>query len=283
MKAFINSANSIVAFLDILGYSDLVCQNGGSNLTFGAIDSALYRWQEYVGKHKYNIGSLVKDNVSLDVLSDSFVVVLDQEPILKEYGDESAIRWNILMIFLGLISFLIQDCVREIHYLFRGAIVCGKYYKKEFENLKGSNFIFSEALCKAHKIEQDISSVPRVIIDNSVLASLSSKEVELLSKESNPDRELIQDNDGLYYVNIYSSMVNHDSFAAILREIASIMQSKLKGDLNCKVLRKYVWFANYHNSFVAHVIESNAKKSIPCFGEIKDKKDEMIIAIPKYK
>jgi hypothetical protein len=283
MKDSINSKNVIVAFLDILGYSDLVHQNEASNLIFGAIDLALDRWQENAGKHQHNIGGLVKDNISLDVLSDSFVVVLDQEPILQEYGDTSETRCIVLMIFLGLISFLIQDCIREIHYLFRGAIVCGKYYKKEFNNLKGSNFIFSEALCKAHQIERDISSVPRVIVDSSVLSSLKDKDIELLSKNNKPGRELMQDNDGLYYLNIYSSMVNHNSLAAILRAIVSIMQPKLRGDLNAKVLRKYVWFANYHNSFVAHVIESNAKESIPCFCEIKEKEDKMFIAIPKFK
>lgn len=214
-------------------------------------------------------------------MSDTFVVTLNQQAILlEEDADNSALRWNILMVFLSLISFLIQDCMRQIKRLFRGAIVKGKYYQQGYESLKDGTFIFSEALCKAHGLEQDIANAPRVLIDKSILSTLRKSEIDLLCKESRPDRELIRDSDGFHYLNIYTSMVSNTSLTDILRDVASIVRSNLEKQYPTAIIGKYIWYANYHNTFIRHVIKSNASASIPCFDEIKGKEQEVLIKIP---
>jgi len=268
----VNSSDALVAYLDILGYSDLVKGDTYANICYGAIDSALHRWGQYLELHKYNVGEAVKRHVTLQIMSDTFVVTLDQQAILREEGaDNSALRWNILMVFLPFISFLVQDCMRQIKRLFRGAIVKGKHYQQEYENLKGSTFIFSEALCEAHVLERDIANVPRILIDKSILGTLQKSEIDLLCKESRPDRELIRDSDGFHYLNIYTSMVNNTALTDILREVAAIVRSNLERQHIPAIIGKYIWFANYHNAFIQHVIKSNAPASIPSFNEIKDK------------
>ena len=147
--------------------------------------------------------------------------------------------------------------------------------------MKGSTFIFSEALCNAYELEQHVANMPRILVDDTILNSLGEKEIALLCKESNPDRELLRDDDGLYYLNIYTSMVNNDALAAILQGVASIIRSNIEKHYPINIRRKYIWFANYHNAFVNHVIKSNARASIPCFEEIKGKQYEMLIEIPK--
>ncbi len=282
MNNRINSSEALVAYLDILGYSELVKSGGYANICYGAIDAALYRWNEYLETHKYNVGKTVKRHVTLQVMSDTFVVALNQQAVLLEEGaDNSALRWNILMIFLALISFLVQDCMRQIKRLFRGAIVRGKHYQQKYENLEGSTFIFSEALCDAHKLEHGIANTPRILVDKSVLSSLRKSDIELLCKENRPDRELIRDNDGFHYLNIYSSMVGNTDLASILREVASMVRLNLEMQYPPDIIGKYIWFANYHNAFVDYVVKSNAHPmSIPCFEEIKEKQSEMIIKIP---
>jgi hypothetical protein len=277
----INSSDALVAYLDILGYSDLVKGGEYANICYGAINSALYRWDQYLELHKYNIGEAVKRHITLQVMSDTFVVTLNQQAILlEEDADNSALRWNILMIFLAIISFLVQDCMRQIKRLFRGAIVKGKHYQQGYENLKGSTFIFSEALCEAHGLERDIANVPRILIDKSILNTLQKSEIDLLCKENRPDRELIRDSDGFFYLNIYASVVNNTALISILRETASIVRSNLGKQCLPAIVGKYIWFANYHNAFIRHVIKSNASASIPCFNEIKDKEQEVLIKIP---
>ena len=277
----VNSSDALVAYLDILGYSDLVKSGEYANICYGAINSALDRWSQYRELHKYNTGAAVKQHVTLQIISDTFVVTLNQQAILLEEGaDNSALRWNILMVFLSLVSFLIQDCMRQIKHLFRGAIVKGKYYQQGYENLKDGTFIFSEALCKAHSLEQGIANVPRILIDKSILSTLQKSEINLLCKKERPDRELIRDSDGFHYLNIYTSMVDDTALANILREVASIVQLHLEKQYPPDIIGKYIWFANYHNAFVHHVIKSNALASIPCFNEIKNKQQEILIKIP---
>jgi len=280
-KQKINSSDALVAYLDILGYSELIKISEYANICYGAIDAALYRWNQYLETHKYNVGEAVKRHVKLQIMSDTFIVVLNQQAILFDEGsDDSALRYNILMIFLALISFLVQDSMRQIRRLFRGAIVRGKHYQQRYENLEGSTFIFSEALCDAYGLEQGIANMPRILIDKSILSMLRKSEIDLLCKENRPDRELIRDSDGFHYLNIYTSIVNNTALASILRETASIVKSNLKKQYPPDIIRKYVWFANYHNKFVLHVIRSNAPASIPCFNEIKGMQQEMLIEIP---
>lgn len=278
----INSSESLIAYLDVLGYSELVKSGEPANFCYGAIDAALARWNQYLATHQYNVGGIVKRHVTLQVLSDTFVVALNQEAVLLEEGaDNSALRWNILMIFLALISFLVQDCMRQIKFLFRGVIVIGKHYQQNYESLEGSTFIFSEALCSAHELAESIANVPRILVDKSTLSTLREKDIELLCKESRPDRELIRDNDGFYYLNIYTSIVGNTALASILREVASIVSVNLRKQSASGIVGKYIWFANYHNAFIRHVITSNASASIPCFAEISDSQNEMLIEIPK--
>ncbi|MDD5269936.1 MAG: hypothetical protein PHE80_01965 [Candidatus Omnitrophica bacterium] len=278
----INSSDALVAYLDVLGYSEMVKSGKAANFTQAEIDSALFRWNDYLTKHKYNIGASVKDHISIQVLSDTFIIVLDQEAILRDEGaDSPALRWQILMIILTLVSYLVQDCMRQIKCLFRGAIVRGKHYQEGYKNLEGSTFIFSEALCDAHRLERDIASVPRILVDKSILSTLGEKEIALLSRENRPDRELARDNDGIYYLNIYAPMAGHTALFSILGHVASIVADNLKRQSIPGIVRKYVWFANFHNRFIDNLLKSNAHpSSVPCLEEIKSKQKNVLIVIP---
>ncbi|MFH1422959.1 MAG: hypothetical protein ABIH42_09650 [Planctomycetota bacterium] len=276
----IDSPEALVAYLDILGYSELVKSEEHANIYYSAIESAISNWQHCLEKKKFNLGLIVKKHITVHILGDAFVVVLDQHAVLFEEGDNSAVRSHILLIFLALVSFLVQDCMRQIKHLFRGAIVKGKYYQQKYENLEGSTFIFSEGLCGAHRLEKNIANMPRIIIDKSALGALEKSELGLLCREDWPGRELLRDRDGFHYLNIYTSMVDNTALADILREVVSIISLNLEKPFTPDIIGKYVWFANYHNAFIRHIIESNAPASIPCFAEIKEKRNEMVIKIP---
>ena len=123
MKEMINSSEALVAYLDMLGYSDLVRKKDGANIYYGAIDAAISRWRQFLDNHQYNIGDIVKRNISFKVVSDTFVIVLDHQKVLLEAdGDSNAIRSIILMIFSVLVSFLVQDCMRATGLLLLGQI-----------------------------------------------------------------------------------------------------------------------------------------------------------------
>ena len=276
MKEEINSSEALVAYLDVLGYSNLVHQEGiGANFYHGAIDAAISRWHRFLEKHQYNWGDVVRRYTTLEVIGDAFVVVFDQERALSEEGlreDEKALM---LMVFLTLLSFLVQDCSRAVERLFRGAVVRGKHYQREFENLESSTFVFSRGLCDAHELAENIADVPRILVDKSVLAGL---DISVLIMEERPDRELLRDTDGLYFLNIYSSVFCDTALAPILREIASVVGKSMADIKELKITQKYIWFANYHNGVVQQIIDLSP--SIPSFDEIQRNQTSMLIEIP---
>jgi len=278
MKVTINSSEALVAYLDMLGYSDLVWTKDGANIYYGAIDAAISRWRQFLDNHQYNIGDIVKRNISFKVVSDTFVIVLDHQKVLTEAdGDSNALRSTVLMIFSALVSFLVQDCMRATGLLFRGAITKGQYYYKEFDNLEGSSFIFSKAFCEATELEKNTASMPRIVFDKSVLEGMEIS--ILLFKKHRPDGALLRDDDGLYYLNIYASIFSHTALASILREVTSITIKNIENAKTQEIMRKHIWFANYHNGLVRGIIDSGA--AIPSFKEIMENQTSMIVAIPE--
>ena len=53
MKKNINSADCFVAYLDMLGYRQLVRTSDKASFLFAAVDSALNRWKESVDTNIY--------------------------------------------------------------------------------------------------------------------------------------------------------------------------------------------------------------------------------------
>lgn len=278
----INSSKVIVAYLDLLGYSELVKTNNSANDYYAAIDASFFRWNKYLAEHNCNTAGTIQKHISFQVMSDTFVIVFNEEAALHEEGDGDSLRKLFLINFLTFISFFVQDCLRGINcakqftFLFRGSITRGQYYHEKFNNLNESNFIFSKAFCEAAKIEKEVAVVPRVIIDKSVLEEL---DFSLLTRKSHPDREILRDNDGFYYLNLYCSMFTDMALASILREVVGIIKKGIENNKgNKKILAKYIWYANFHNNFVKEIIESNA--AIPCFQEIKDNESAMLVEMP---
>ena len=215
-------------------------------------------------------------------MSDAFIFIFNENSALEEEGSDNP-RKLLLMIFLRFISYFVQDCLRGLNCgkqhtcLFRGAITRGQYYHEKLRNLNASNFIFSKAFCEAAEIEKGVAIFPRIIVDKSVLEEL---DFSLLNKNSRPDREILRDNDGFYYLNLYSSMFIHTALGSILKEVTGIITEGIKNNTgNKKILAKYLWYANFHNNFVREVIKSNA--AIPSFQEIKDAESAMLVEIPK--
>ncbi len=252
MSEKINSTNALVAYLDILGYSQLIKSGEYANIAYAAIDSSIFRWHAYLDKTKFNLGGMVRDHLGIQMISDTFIVTLDLQKAIPESDDSSAGFKNIILnIFFELISYLIQDCMRGLKLPIRGAVVCGKYYSQEFSSLKKNAFIFSEALVDAHNLAENVADVPRVLIDKSVMAYMYPIRIT----STRPDREILYDVDGLPYLNIYSSIFTDEALIPILQGISVVIKSNLeKNKDKLEILRKYHWFANFHNKIVNEII-----------------------------
>ncbi|MBF0522221.1 MAG: hypothetical protein HQL24_04095 [Candidatus Omnitrophica bacterium] len=279
MKKEVNSSDCLIAYLDMLGYRDRVMTTDEANFLFAPIDSALKRWRDYIEKSELGKSGVFRTCVSVEVLSDAFVIVFDRQRFLGGDEERDPLRVIILNVFLTLISYLLQDCIRGTGLLFRGAVVRGQYYQRQFENLDGGNFIFSRGLIKAYEMAENIADVPRIIVDSSAFEGIDVD--TLCLKKHRPDSSLLRDEDGLYSLNIYASVATDYYLApTILRNVVDILNNKVREHKeNLHVLRKYAWFANYHNKIVNCLMAEDGWQRY--YMELKEKKESLLIVLPQ--
>jgi hypothetical protein len=257
----VNSPRCLIAYFDILGYRKMVQNIKKADVCLNAIDSSISGWI----KKKGNSGSVIIDEVSVSMISDSFIVALDLtkgKSLPNGKLSKKDIERTRVLMFLSLVSYLVQDLSLAIGHFFRGAIVCGKYYQNRFKSINTSNFIFSEGLCSAHDLGEEIADVPRIILDDSVLKLFSAKKLSV--------NYALQDRDGLYYLNIYQRLLYSNSardVARILRGFFGLLKKALdkhefrkkRNDHKIKeyrrIRRKCAWFANYHDEMIDQIIQ----------------------------
>lgn len=157
-EELVETEERIVAFLDILGFSNMIkeyekkivtstlLQDLNSTLK-QVIDNTLskYNKDEYVG-FEYKIFS---DNICLSL------------PFFQTQNDFE----QSLGILLNLVREF-QFRMLSKNYLIRGGISTGSYYSNE-------HLIFSGGLVHSYKIESTIANYPRVVLDNSITDKLT--------------------------------------------------------------------------------------------------------------
>ena len=271
MPEKINSSNALVAYLDLLGYSELVRKNPTDALFYhDAIEQMTSIVKEFFKVKNIEDTEMIRimgphiqimdEHLSFNVLSDSFVIVFDQNGAREGKNYETTTPEAILESFLFFVSYLIQDGFCKTKMLFRGAIARGHYYQQGFQTLEKSNFIFSGALCDAHDLAEKIADVPRVLIhpgvlEESFIFNPPGRFIDS-SFHVSPFVKFMRDKDGLYFLNGYTSIFGDRQKAFdILSKSASILRNGLESHKNdLKVKRKWIWFANYHNEILERAI-----------------------------
>ena len=115
----------------------------------------------------------------------------------------------------------------------RGGITVGEFYANE-------RIVFGQGLIRAVDLEDKIAKYPRIVIDNDCFQKSIPKLVE--------SRYLLQDADGLYYVNYFHSK---DTLLSAKGHCISLINSNCKYQYNVKdeskiaqkerVIAKYLW------------------------------------------
>ena len=163
----IHYTKSYVAFLDVLGFKNLIYSNKKVDKEkvesyFGIVNSAI----DYLKTidEKKDIGSIV--------ISDSIVLSVP----FGNSKQENVEKLRQLSIAIALIQFALS--LKDIW--LRGAISFGNTY---FD--KNNNQVVGEAYINAYLLEEKLAITPRVILDNKILKELSFKSAALLIKEVN--------------------------------------------------------------------------------------------------
>lgn len=128
-------SNGYVAFIDILGFSALVCDNKNKDKV-----KALF---EYVEKFKYLFNSSPKLKVNVSFFSDSIVISSD--------------KFGMLTIAISIIEGYL---ISTLGLLFRGGITKGEYYHSQ-------GVTFGPAVITAYQLENK-ANYSRILIDSCI-------------------------------------------------------------------------------------------------------------------
>ncbi len=262
MSNNIKYVQSYVAFLDVLGFKELVYSKKAEDKK---------KLQEYSNSIN-NFVNILKEisikntfNVDYIVISDSIIITAEQ----KKSNDDNI---EILKNLCFSIGFL-QSLLSVLDIWLRGGVSSGETY---FD--KANNQIIGKAYIEAYLLEEKLVSNPHVVLDNKIINELGFKNSdELINKINEKDNDgLSFDNYGktiLYdwnnsnfiekkfplFVDYLSFFFNPSNSVKItkdnLKAIEMIIQNVEKNIYTKTALyKKYKWLANY----ILSIIESNS-------------------------
>lgn len=206
-----------VAFLDILGFSNLVLEE--SNLE--TVDNLIH----FVNKFQYLFNTSPQLNLKVSFFSDSIVLTTDMK---------KSENLGMIMVAIHIAElFLYQNT----GLYFRGGITKGKYYYS-------NSTVFGPAIIRAYQLESK-AKYCRVMIDPEII------EEEKNNQQLDQAIEIIKDFDGNYY---YSSIALHMMNKTVAGESPKINEvyqslliykdeiiSSVKNNMCTDVADKYIW------------------------------------------
>lgn len=240
----------IVAFIDVLGFSNLVF-----NFSITQLDSYFgFLQQKLKGVSKYK-------GINTFYISDSIILITDDN-----------LRGCIKLFEL---IHIIQSSLLEINILVRGAITIGDIYLN-----KKDNIIVGPALINAYLLEKE-AKFPRILIDRQIIKHYNFKStVEFLtyfniSSLLEHTEIAKEDSDNCIYINylshLFSRIQNYSSNKSNIKNLLTLIQSSYFKNLH---LDKYSWLKvkcieeiNIHIQFL-----NSSEFSSPRSNEMKRKK-----------
>jgi len=244
----IDFKNKIVAFIDVLGFKNL--------LDKGEV-SKLKRYIEFVAE---------EINVSYDGYNIDYLLISDTIVIYTDYDERhfANIIRTVSMLQARLLTYKI---------LLRGSITSGKLYTQ-----KSKNIIVGQGLINAYLLEQK-AIFPRVIIDREFLKHPDYKKI--LFKISNEkwinSSEYTTSLSGFIYVNYLLTLVTFRQFYLNnrLNEVYILLKENIYSNIH---FEKYNWLRTEFDKALSLRIKILEKKITEPQGEKKrQKKDQRLL------
>lgn len=212
---------SIIAFIDILGFKELISSNKPGESLKSIYSTFLKCFKEHT---EFSIATI-------KTFSDNILFVF---PAVEE--------GNLGNIFLTL-SALQRELLLE-GFVIRGAITVGDIHV-------GDQIIFGKGLVDAYTLESQKAIMPRIILSDEA-KKLCQEYLKSYAREFDDPyaKSLLKDVDGFWFLNYLNDDYDKDATAAYLSAHKIFLENRLNlYGSNIRVFEKYVWLANYHNTF----------------------------------
>ena len=206
------TSNYIIAYLDILGAKDMICNDNDFNFL-----NHLNMFMEDAIEESGGGIFPKKENIYVKIFSDNILLALE----LKENDEQ---RDNKIAALFNTVANIYNE-ILHYGYLMRGAIVEGEFFHNDI-------IVYGKGLVEAVHLEEKEADVPRILVRVKV-------------SESNSYHYLMQDTDGEFFLNIFylCNAFNDVTFKINLLE----MLKKYKN--NEKIKAKIMWMIKYFNSW----------------------------------
>lgn len=256
MNEEVKYENRLVAFIDILGFSEIVKQSKDNNDKINLIYSVLKYLKDWETSKNWDLKSIeieedaqIKGVKSFDIssktnstsFSDSIVVSVSVENNLNEMT--STLIAN--LAYIGAI--LIEQGI-----LFRGGLTIGDIIHNEFGT------VFGQGLIEAYLLESKSAKYPRIILSDKLIEQLN---YPLKTKKNRyPYHQYIKRFEdgcvGMHQMNYYqvvqnSTLITQEKLTKSLNKIRRVIIAGL--DLSfekTQVYEKYKWLANQYEKLV---------------------------------
>jgi hypothetical protein len=212
----------LVAFLDILGWSDLIRRSATDDVVLAqmALSMTAIKKMEALARQQF---TGVSSSWQVSQFSDTLVVSTAAQPL-------SAI---ILAFYLGTVC---QTMLENGHYV-RGAIVRGKVFHRE-------SVLYGPALLEAYRIETEVAKYPRIV--------LTPQAMSLMQRSTEPLADLLEtggqhpffavDADGLHYLDFLCHLGREST---IHQARAWVEQQRDRDRENLNLYAKHSWMLSY--------------------------------------
>jgi hypothetical protein len=231
--------NSVVVFMDILGYRDIVeqsAESGPDEKMFQRLHSALKASKnELMEDASISIGN--KDCYAVKAFTDNIVIGW---PIRDDAEAELVDLFSSLSLF--------QLDMTLAGFFIRGGISIGPLYMDDIA-------VFGKGLIEAHKGESQLARDPRIVLTHSADIAIR-KHIDYYTRpeESPQNRDLYKDTDGQVFLNYLETVLlaedEYGPFYDRLLAHKKVVESKLiEYEKSPTIWSKYAWVANYHNFF----------------------------------
>ncbi|MEI7590644.1 MAG: hypothetical protein WCJ49_04970 [Deltaproteobacteria bacterium] len=261
--------DSIVAYIDILGYSKIVEEHYGNDEMIKGFEECL-KWQvqicdnlqkiklskeqiEHITKKKgiaREFKKEEKENLSLikvRLISDSLIFSLE---IPEDKKDDP----KLYSLYFTIIQTVCTNIISHTGLPLRGGISIGQHYESASAN---SLFIFSKAYLEAYQLENKKGGMPRILIHKNLSEFINNQpkqdEDDLLS------RFFFTDDQGEVLLHFYHNHFS-DEVNFVLKKIKKMIELNYTGNKeDNKITEKLQYFAGYHNNRIKDLILDNVK------------------------
>jgi hypothetical protein len=241
---------SVVAFVDILGYRDLViesAQNGTEQEFLQKLHNALSEATKSIYPHKNELlrKFLKEDNHAVRAFTDNIVIGYP----IKGKGDAEV---ELGMIFSHLSYYQMIMIING--FFVRGGIGIGNLYMDD-------TVVYGQGLIDAYNAEQSLARDPRIVLNKSAKDAVE-KHLEYYGRTKSAPQVsyFYKDSDGQFFLNYLDTIIPESGnvYKKELETHKNIIEKKLIEYENNPVLwSKYLWVANYHNFYCSQQNEIN--------------------------